>query len=304
MNLVIGATGNLGGEICRLLTTDGKPVTAMVRETSNQEKINKLKGLGVQIVQGDLRNRSTFEPFLNGITAVISTISSMPFSYVPNENDIQKVDLEGMTDFIDTAKTAGAKHFIYTSFSRQIDLDFPLRNAKRSVEQHIQKSGMTFTILRPSYFMEVWLTPDVGFDAANAKVQLCGDGSKPVSYISYRDVAKFAIESLENPSAKNVIIELGGPEQISQLDAVKIFENVTGQKFKVQNIQEEALLSQFTGTTDPLQKSFSGLMLCLAEGDPINMEELLKVFPIELTSVKKYAQSMVTKYKKSLSPFN
>jgi len=44
---------------------------------------------------------------------------------------------------------------------------------------------------------------------------------KPVSYISYKDVARFAVESLESPAAKNAILELGGHEQLSQLDVVK-----------------------------------------------------------------------------------
>jgi uncharacterized protein YbjT (DUF2867 family) len=293
MNLVVGATGMLGSEICRLLTADGKPVRVMVRETSDQAKIKKLKELGIQIVQGDLRNSSTFEPALQGVTAVITTISSMPFSYVAGVNDIQKVDLEGMTNLIDNAKTAGVQHFIYTSFSGQIDLDFPLRNAKRSVEKHLQKSGMVYSILRPSCFMEVWLTAAVGFDVANAKVQLCGDGTKPVSYISYMDVAKFAVESLENPAATNATLELGGPEKFSQLEAVKIFEEVSGRKFEVQEVPKKALQSQRDEATDPMQKSFSGLMLCVANGDPINMEELLQEFPIKLTSVKEYAQSVV-----------
>jgi uncharacterized protein YbjT (DUF2867 family) len=293
MNLVIGATGMVGSEICRLLTDTGKPVKAMVRETSDQVKTNKLKELGVQIVQGDLRNSTTFSPALQGVTSVITTASSMPFSYIPGENDPQKVDLEGMKNLIDAARNAGVQHFIYTSFSGQIDLDFPLRNAKRAIEQHLQKSGMVYTIMHPSYFMEVWLTAAVGFDTANAKVQLYGDGTNPISYISYLDVAKFAVESLENPKARNEILELGGPEKLSQLDAVKIFENVSVRKFEIQFIPKEALESQLNSATDPMQKSFSGLMFCLANGDPIDMKETLSAFPIKLKSVEEYARGVV-----------
>lgn len=293
MNLIIGATGMVGNEICRLLTTDSKPVRAMVRETSDQVKVNILKELGVEIVQGDLRNSSTYAGALQGVSAVITTVSAMPFSYVPGENDIQNVDLDGMTNLINSAKKAGVKHFIYTSFSGQIDMDFPLRNAKRSVEQHLQKSGMTYTILRPSCFTEVWLSAAVGFDTTNAKVQLCGDGTKRISYISYLDVARFAVESLKNPAARNAILELGGPEKLSQLDAVKIFEDTSGKKFDIQHTPEEALQSQLDTATDPMQKSFSGLMLCVANGDPINMQETLAKFPIKLKSVRDYARSIV-----------
>jgi uncharacterized protein YbjT (DUF2867 family) len=294
MNLIIGATGMVGSEICRLLTVDSKSVRAMVRETSDPVKVNKLKELGVEIVKGDLRDSSTFAGALQGVSAVITTVSAMPFSYVPGENDIQNVDLDGMTNLINSAKKAGVKHFIYTSFSGQIDMDFPLRNAKRAVEKHLQKSGMTYTILRPSCFTEVWLSAAVGFDTANAKVQLCGDGTKPVSYISYLNVARFAVESLENQAARNAILELGGPEKLSQLDAVKIFEDASGKKFDIQHTPEEALQSQLDTATDPMQKSFSGLMLCVAHGDPIDMQEILANYPIKLRSVREYARGVVS----------
>jgi uncharacterized protein YbjT (DUF2867 family) len=293
MNLIIGATGMVGGEICRLLRKENMPVRAMVREASDPVKIKNLKELGVEIVKGDLRKSSTFKPALQGVRAVITTASSMPFSYVAGENDPLLVDRNGMISLIDEASNKGVKHFVYTSFSKQIDLNFPLRNAKREVEQHLQKTGMIYTILRPSAFMEVWLTAAVGFDAANAKVQLCGDGTKPVSYISYFDVAWFAVESLKNPHARNVIIEMGGPEKLSQLDAVKIFEDISGKKFDVQHVPVEALQSQLDTVTDLMQKSFAGLMLCIANGDPIDMKETLVKFSKKLKSVREYAKSMV-----------
>lgn len=292
MILVIGATGKLGGEICRRLSAEGKEVRAMIRPTAAPQKVEALKKMGVQIVRGDLRNFETFEPALKGIDTVISTVSSMPFSYVPGDNDIQNVDLAGIKKLVDKAKAAGVKHFIYTSFSNQIDQDVPLCNAKRAVEQHLEKSGLSYTILQPSYFMEAWLTPAVGFDVEHAKVQVFGDGTKPISYISVEDVAKFAVASIENPAARNAKLELGGPDKLSQLDAVRIFEKVDGRKFEVQYVPMEALKEQLNAATDPMQQSFSGLMLAVAKGDPIDMDKTLKAFPIPLTSVKDFAKRM------------
>ncbi len=294
MNLVIGASGMVGSEICKQLAAIGKPVRAMVRSTSDQAKVANLKRAGVEAVQGDLRDRASIEAACQGVTAVISTVSAMPFSYHPIDNNIQKVDLDGLMNLIDVAKAAGVRHFIYTSFSGNLDLDFPLRNAKREVEQYLKNSGMVYTILRPSCFMEVWLSPAVGFDAANAKVQLYGDGTNPISYISYLNVAEFAVASFENPSARNATLELGGPEAISQLGAVKIFEQVSGRKFDVQYVSEQALQSQLDAAMDPMQQSFSGLMLCVAQGDPIDMKKTLKAFPIKLASVKDYAEHTVS----------
>jgi uncharacterized protein YbjT (DUF2867 family) len=214
----------------------------------------------------------------------------MPFGYVPGENDIRTTDLDGEMSLVDAAKAAKVRHFIYTSFSGNLDLDFPLRNAKRAVEKHVQQSGMVYTILRPSSFMEVWLSPAVGFDVAHAKAVIYGDGSKPLSWIAAADVAAFAAASLENPAARNATLELGGPEALTPLQVVKIFEQARGRTFDVQFVPVEALAAQQAAATDPMQQSFTGLMRCTAAGDPIDMRETLKMFPVKLTSVKEFAR--------------
>ncbi|MCB0635480.1 MAG: NmrA family NAD(P)-binding protein, partial [Lewinella sp.] len=182
MILVIGATGWLGREICRQLTEKDLPVRAMVRPISEPAKVAELKNMGAIPVVGDLRDPVTFMSVLEGVDTVIATVSSMPFSYVPGDNDMQRVDEAGMIRFIESAQQAGVRHFIYTSFSGDFGLDFPLAHAKRSVEGHLHQSGMTYTILRPSCFMEAWLTPAVGFDVANRQVTIYGDGTQKVSY--------------------------------------------------------------------------------------------------------------------------
>jgi uncharacterized protein YbjT (DUF2867 family) len=293
MILVIGSTGKLGNEICHLLKEKNIPARAMIRKTTPDEKRNELTKLGLQLVEGDLCDNSNFAEVLQGVTTVITTVSSMPFAYAPGENDIAKVDEEGMINLIDAAKQADVKHFIYTSFSGNLDLDFPLRNAKRKVENHLQQSGMTYTILRPGFFMEVWLSAMVGFDVLNGKVNLCGSGTNPVAFISLKDVAKFAVECLTNPKAKNAILELGGPENIKPLDIVKTFEEVLGKKIEIRNIPEADLQGQLAGATEPMQKSFAGLMCCMAIGDKIDMGETLKKFPVKMITVRELAQKSI-----------
>lgn len=292
MILVIGATGQVGSEICRMLTAEGKEVRAMVRKTSDKMKVSNLKQMGVHLMSGDLRDPASLQAALKGIDTVIATVSCVPLSYVPGENDIQTVDLEGVKNLIDMAKAAGIRHFIYTSFSKHINVDTPLCNAKRAIERHLQRSGMTYTLLRPSYFMEFWLTQAAGFDVENAKIQIFGKGTEPISYISYKDVAKFAVKSIDNAFARNAELELGGPEMLSQLEVVKIFEEMDGRKFEIQHVPAEALQQQMNAATDPMQKSFFGLMLGASKGDPIDMKEMLEAFPVKLTSVKDFARRM------------
>jgi len=288
MELVVGATGMVGSEVCRRLAAAGRPVRALVRATSDPAKVEALQEYGAQIVEGDLCDRGSLDAACQGVDAVIATASAMPFCYEAGVNDIQTVDTDGLTHLIDAAKSAGVSHFVYTSFT--MDNEFPLRNAKRAVEQRLMDSGLTYTILRPSYFMEVWLSPAVGFDYPNAKAQVYGTGENPLSLISFQDVAGFAVASLDNPAARNTILEIGGPEALSQLQVVKLFEELSGRPFEVQHVPEAALAEQQKTATDHMQQSFAGLMRNYARGDTVDMVATLKAFPVELTSVRDYAQ--------------
>jgi NADH dehydrogenase len=288
MILVVGATGLLGSEICRLLAATGKPFRALVRPTSDKGKVAQIQSLGAEIARGNLRDHSSLEAACKGVKAVISTASA---TVSRQEGDsIQTVDLGGQLNLIDAAKTAGVHQFILISFSPSA-IEFPLQAAKRAVEKHLKQSGLSYTILQPTCFMEVWLSPALGFDAANAKAQIYGSGENKISWISFRDVAKFAAESLNNPEADNAVVELGGPESLSPLEVVRIFEQVQGRPFEIQHVPEEALLKQKKTADDPLQQSFAGLMLYYAAGNVIDMHETLQKFPVQLTSVKDYARA-------------
>ncbi len=83
-------------------------------------------------------------------------------------------------------------------------------------------------------------------------------------------MAQFAIASLDNPAAQNAVLEVGGPEALSPLEVVQIFEEVKGQKFAVEHVPEEALQAQ-KAAADALQESFAALMLQYASGDAIDM---------------------------------
>ena len=287
MNLVVGATGLLGSEICRLLAAGGKPVRALVRPTSDQNKLAQLESLNVEIARGDLKDRSSLEAACRGANAVISTASS---TLSRQEGDsIQTVDLEGQLNLIDAAKAANVSRFVLISFP-PVDVEFPLQTAKRSVEEHLKTSGLTFTILQPTFFMEVWLSPHLGFDAVNGKARVYGSGANKMSWISFKDVAKFAVASLDNAQARNAVIKLGGPEALSPLEVVRIFEELQGRQFDVEHVPEEALRQQRETASDPLQQSFAGLMLYYSRGDVIDMRDTLDKFSVQLSSVRDFAQ--------------
>ena len=288
MILVVGATGMLGGEICRLLSEQGKPVRALVRSTSNPDRVARLSGLGAEIVRGDLKDRQSLAAACRGASAVISTASSTISRQAGDA--IESVDQRGQLDLIEAAEAAGAGYFVFVSFSG-IDLEFPLQSAKRSVESRLRQGRMKYTILQPTCFMEVWLSPALGFDPAHGTATIYGGGANKISWISFQDVARFAVAALDNPRASNMIFRLGGPEALSPLEVVRLAEQVAGKPIAVQHVPEEALRAQFGAATDPLQQSFAALMLYYAHGDVIDMSATLRALPVsQLKSVRNCLQ--------------
>jgi NADH dehydrogenase len=248
--------------------------------------------MGAEIAVGDLRDANSLRAACTGVRSVICTATSI--SSFTAENTFLLTDL-GVKDLIDAAKIANAEQFIFVSFSAALDPDADLKIAKRAVEQHLVNSGLAYTVLRPSCFMEIWLGPALGFDAVNARVQIIGDGEARLSYISLYDVAEFAAASVANPVAVNVGLELGGPDAISPLEAVRIFEQASGRRFEVAHIPLEALHAQHAASTNPLEKSFAALMIETTKGNVIPMNDVLRRFPgIVLKSVEDYARQLVS----------
>ncbi len=291
MNLVVGATGLLGDEICHQLTQQGKIVRALVRETSDPVKVNKLKEYGCELVYGDMKNPSSLDKAFYGASTVIST-ASCTFSR-QEDDSIQTVDLEGQLNVVHTAANAGVKHFIFISFVKDPSFPFPLSDAKLKVEEHIKKSGVNYTILEANFFMEVWLSEALGFDAANGKARIYGDGTSKISWVSYLDVTKFAVAMAGNEAAKNRVFKIGGSEALSPLEVIKIFEEMTGNPFSVELVPVQSLQSQKKNAPDPLQESFVALMLGYALGNQMDMEPVLKEFPIDMKTMRDYATDFV-----------
>ena len=143
--------------------------------------------------------------------------------------------------------------------------------------------------------MEVWLSPHLGFDFPNAKARLYGTGENKVSWISLADVARFVVEVVNNARARKKIIELGGPQALSPIEVVRLFEELGSRKFEISHVSEEDLRAQRAAATDPMQQTFAGLMLACAKGDPIDMSGVLGTFPITMTRVSDYAKRVLGK---------
>lgn len=292
--LVVGATGLLGTEICRRLASAGKPFRAMVRSTSDPAKKETLRRLGGKLVEGDLKERASLDRACAGTTAVITTPSAILSQQ--QGDTFESVDLRGQMQLIDAAGTANVGHFVFVSVSGSLlkHADNPLVDAKQAVENRLRQSGLIYTILRPTGFMEIWLSPYVGFDFANAKATIYGSGENKISYISLHNVADFAVEAVSNSAAQNSVLELGGSHAFTQFEVVRIFEEVSGRTFEKQFVSEEALKARKSAATNCVERTFADLTLAAVRGDTIDMRETFKKFSVRPRSVREYAKTVVS----------
>ena len=289
MILVVGATGLLGSDVCRELSKRNLPYRAFVRPGST--KAQSLETGGAEVVFGDLKDRLSLAEACRDVRTVISTASS---TLSRRQGDsIESVDRRGQMELIDAARDAGVRQFIYLSFNHRPDLDCALSNAKAQSEQFLAHSGMQFTIVRASFFMEVWLSPGLGFDFGNAKATVYGTGQQPISWISVPDLARFIAACVDNPIAMNRVFAVGGPEALSPNEVIRIFEEIGGRKFDVHRVPAEVLDEQRDVELDPLQHSFATLMLTAARGDAVDMRQTLQEIKVPMTSVRDYAKRVL-----------
>ena len=289
--LVVGATGLVGMEVCRQLHGAGRPFRALVRSTAEASKRAELERLGAELAEADLKAPATLGSACAGVRSVISTASS---SFSRQEGDsIRTVDEQGQLALVDAARSAGVDHFVFISFRDNPRIQYPLTAAKRTVERHLKACGMAYTILQASYFMEVWLSPMVGFDYAGGKVRIYGDGNRQISWISGKDVARVAAAALDQAGARNAVVEVGGPQALSPREVVRIFEAAGAGEITAEHVSEADLMAQMNAANDPLQKSFAGLMLQYASGDSIDMTTALKLFPFPMTSVRDFVSAQL-----------
>lgn len=291
MDLVAGATGLVGGRIARGLRERGRPVRALVRGGASRDEANTLSSAGVEVADADLTRRDSLTSACAGVDTVVCTVTSMPQC---RDDGLRRVDLEGVLSLIDAAERAGARRFVYVSYSGNITAESPLATAKRACEDRLLAGNMEFAILRPSLFMEVWLGPLVGFDPMQGRVRIFGSGEAPVSFVSGLDVASFGVALATQPEAVRHKIEIGGPQALSQRQVVTIFERHLGRSMELETVPLAALEEQHRDAKDAVQKTFAALMLAYAQGDTIdNARESADRYGVKLQSVSDYARRLV-----------
>src|SRR5215213_2974480 len=295
MILVVGATGIVGGMVTRRLLEQGKEVRILVRTNSPSEQLAQeghatsaasLIGAGAQPVYGDLRDRASLDAALEGLETVISTANSAGRG---GEDNPQSVDLEGNRKLIEAAREAGVGHFIFVSLlGADPNHPSPFVQAKAQSETALRESGMEYTIIAPTAFMEVWAAVVVGMSALQGQpVILVGEGRRCHSFISSRDVAAFAVAAVDHRAARNEYAAIGGPEPLTWPDVVETYERVLDRSIPVEFV---GIGDPVPGLPGPMPELLAGMEMY---DSPIEMDEIAHTFDVPLTSLETFVREQV-----------
>jgi NADH dehydrogenase len=291
MNLVVGATGRLGGDITRRLLEQGRQVRILVRHDSPSEQLvpmglatsaQSLIDLGAQPVYGDLKVPGSLRKAVAGIETLVTTANS---ALRGGEDNPQTVDLEGNRSLIEAAEQAGVKHFVFVS-ALDSDVDDPILfiRAKALTEQRLRDGDLEYTILAPSAFMEVWLPMVVGLPAAAGQpVTLVRGTRSRQAFISQGDVAAFAVTVVGNPAARNQRLVLGGPQALSWYDVVQKYEQSLGRPVEVQYVE---IGEPVPGLGDQTSQILSALEVSQTDHSGLDTTELARTFDVQLTPLE------------------
>jgi uncharacterized protein YbjT (DUF2867 family) len=230
----------LGGAVAEELAARGEPVRALVRQG---KRAARLRELGCELVIGDLRDRRTLDRVLRDVRAVVTTAQGDPLN---RKKPMQQIDGDANLLLIETARRMHVEHFVFVSALKadQGASSVPQLAYKYAAEQALRASGMAYTILRPSSFQETFgdgFAPFKRIIERSGIGMTMGSGRGLQSFVAISDVARALALALDHPQARDAIVEVGGPEDLSYRDAYARIAQVTGKRIGIVSIPRPLL---------------------------------------------------------------
>jgi NADH dehydrogenase len=233
MILVSGGTGFVGSAIAKELLRRGEAVAVLGRRA---DKIRERLGDAVEPREGDVRDPRSLPDAMQGIDVVINAVQ-FPGSPIENRGKgytFEEIDLKGTRHQVDAAKGAGVRRFIYISgVGASKTADRHWFRYKWEAEQYVERSGLEWGILRPTWVFgpdDLSLNRFLGFAKMLPFIPMFGDGKQDMQPVFIDDVARAAADIALKPEAANTLFEIGGPDVMSMNDVVKTALDVKGKK--------------------------------------------------------------------------
>jgi uncharacterized protein YbjT (DUF2867 family) len=224
MILVTGATGQVGSELVRLLAEAGTPARALIHSPNKAAPIQRL---GLETAVGDFEQPDTLDAAMKGCDQLF--LLSPPTPRQPQQEQ----------HVIDAAKRAGVAHVVKQSVPwADPDAAVVFSRWHGQIEQHLAESGLAYTLLRPSNFMQNFLMSAQPVAEQGVLYGMLGEGR--VGFIDTRDIAAVAAQLLTNPGHQGASYTLTGPEALSAAEVAERQSAAIGRQVRAVDVGPDA----------------------------------------------------------------
>jgi uncharacterized protein YbjT (DUF2867 family) len=232
--LVTGATGQQGGALARLLLQKKHEVYALIRSTKSESpKAQNLRNQGAKLVEADLDKPDSLEQATNGIDSVFLMGTWVE---VGTEGEIRRGKM-----MVDIAKEKKIEHIVYSSVvNADKNTGIPHFESKYKVEQHIKNSGIPYTIIGPTFFMDNLLSYSLA-GLQQGQVALPLSPSRILQQSAVENIAEFSALALERRNSfigKRIDI---ASDEITGEQAAKVLSNELGHKIRYEQVPMEQI---------------------------------------------------------------
>jgi NADH dehydrogenase len=185
------------------------PIRVLTRDPA---RAAHLGGQRVEVVTGDVRDPASLATAVRGAQVVVSAVQGFAG---PGGVSPATVDHLGNVNLIDAARAAGAEFVLMSVVGAAPGSPLELFRMKYAAEQHLQASGIGWTIVRATAFLELWIDLLSQTAARSGRPLVFGRGTNPINFVSITDVAALAEHAVTDPTARGHILEIGGPRNLT-----------------------------------------------------------------------------------------
>ena len=227
MITIAGGSGRLGTVLVDRMAAQGRQVRILSRSPA------PALSPYVEVVAGDARRPADADRAVTGARIVVSAMSAFGMKGVTP----RQVDRDGNANLIAACERQGVEHFILLSV-RGASPTHPseLHRMKYAAEQALVYSTLSWTIFRPSPFMETFQQVLCDPLLESGKTLVFGRATNPINFVSAHDVAWCIERASTDPDLRGATIDVGGPENLSLLQFVAAFVAETGAPGAVKHI--------------------------------------------------------------------
>lgn len=221
---VAGATGELGKRVVQALLSRGADVRALVRGTSDAEKVETLRAAGAAIVVLDDAAATTTRS-LTGVTCLVSTLAGLRDNIVVAQGAL-----------LDAAVAAGVPRFIPSDFSADFTKLSPGENRnfdlRREFHDKLDGSKLKATSILNGMFADILQTPySPFFDYESHRVNYWGSPDQSLDFTTMDDTATFTAAAALDDDTPKVLRIVG--DQISAREMAAAASEATGDTFSL-----------------------------------------------------------------------